>query len=126
MKPNIPDACISRCKTLSNQVIWHTLWTDFEPHVCILPDQILISPEKTCDYFGVLSPDSLINLTHLASSFPMNTLHLGASNSFNNLIQSLSNEVFANHVLSFAHMVENSRLLCMSVFTDWKFQEDAL
>ena len=33
------------------------------------------NPEKTCIYSRVLSPDSLINLTHLASSFPMNTLH---------------------------------------------------
>ena len=34
----------------------------------------------------------------------MFTVHLGASNSFHSLIQPLANEVFANHVLSFAHM----------------------
>ena len=58
----------------------------------------------------------------------MNTLHLGASNFIHELIESLANEVFTNHVLSRAYgsiiYFEKSRLLRMSACTDWKFQED--
>ena len=43
-------------------------------------------PRKKQLSFLLLSAGSLINFTHLASSFPMNTLHLGVSNSFHKLI----------------------------------------
>ena len=49
-------------------------------NVYILPDEILLNRDETCVFSRALSPDSLINLTHLDLSFPMNTLHLGASN----------------------------------------------
>ena len=64
----------------------HMISLQKPPTVYILPDEILINPEKNCNFSRVLSENSVINLTHLASSILMNTLHLGASNSFDKLI----------------------------------------
>ena len=68
-----------RCYVIDKK---HKISLQMPPTVYILPDEILINPEKNCNFSRVLSANSLINPTHLASSIPMNTLHLDASNFF--------------------------------------------
>ena len=86
-------------------------------------------PRRELKFFSSLSPNLFINLNQFASSFPVNTLHHCASNSFFSWIKSLANEVFRQPRVVFrSHgsiiYFGNSRQLCMPVCMYWKFQEN--